>query len=258
MQPESLLSSPKIALIDGDILTYRLGFGGQKKLPDGTVEPIPDKVMKHRVDDFISNMLIFHLPAVEDYEGYLSLNSDDNYRHAIAVTAPYKGNRTEMAKPVHYELIREHLLTSWEFHGLIGQEADDSLAQEQTRLGDYSVICSIDKDMLQVPGWHWNFVKRKMRYVNESEGFYSFCIQLLTGDRTDNIVGIRGIGPAKAAKCLSQASTSREQLRAVSEVYRQSGDGLLRHFRENCGLLWLRRRTDGAPELIDELLKEFQ
>ena len=253
-----MVSKPNIALIDGDILTYRLGFGGQKKLPDGTVQSIPEKVMKSRVDEFLTDMLMFHLPEVETYEGYLSLNSDDNYRHAIAVTAPYKGNRTEMAKPVHYEFIREYLLTSWEFHGIIGQEADDSLAQEQTRLGNSSVICSIDKDMLQVPGWHWNFVKRELRYVNESEGFYSFCIQLLTGDRTDNIIGIRGIGPAKAAKCLSQASTNLDQLRTVSEVYRQSGDSLLRHFRENCGLLWLRRRTDGAPELIDELLKEFQ
>ena len=245
-----------LALLDGDLATYRLGFGGQDKLEDGTLQPIPDQLMKHRVNEWVSDIVMSPMVACDEYKGYLTLDSESNFRNQIAVTVPYKGNR-KAAKPLHYDLIREHLLSHWGFVGVTGQEADDSLAQKQTEMGLNSIIVSIDKDMLQVPGWHYNFVKKEKRLIDESEGFYNFCIQMLTGDRIDNIVGIRGIGPVKAARCLAKANNDKLRLEAVCRVYRQDGDDLLRRFTENAGLLWLRRRTDGAPELIDEMIKEL-
>ena len=253
------MEKPSIALLDGDLIVYRCGFGGQKKLSDGTIEPIPDVMMKARVDSFIVDLLMFDLPSCTDYEGYLSLDSESNFRNAVAVTAPYKGNRTA-AKPVHYDLIRERLLTYWEFHGIIGQEADDSLAQEQTEKGDKTVIVSIDKDMLQVPGWHYNFVNRTMQYKNHTEGFHSFCVQMLMGDKVDNIIGLNRVGIKTALKILNEADPlwhHKDLLETVALKYKEHGDTELKHFKENAKLLWLRRRKDYGEEYIDYLIKEL-
>ena len=253
------MEKPSIALLDGDLIVYRCGFGGQKKLPDGTIEPIPDAMMKARVDSFIVDLLMFDLPSCTDYEGYLSLDSESNFRNAIAVTAPYKGNR-KAAKPHHYDLIRDRLLTYWEFRGIIGQEADDSLAQEQTEQGDKTVIVSIDKDMLQVPGWHYNFVNRTMQRISNLDGFDNFCIQMLMGDKVDNIVGLNRVGIKTATKIVKQASENyfpKYVLEAVAEMYKEHGDTELKHFKENAKLLWLRRRKDYGEEYIDYLIKEL-
>lgn len=215
--------------------------------------------MKARVDSFIVDLLMFDLPDCTDYEGYLSLDSESNFRNAIAVTAPYKGNRTA-AKPHHYDLIRERLLTYWDFHGIIGQEADDSLAQEQTEKGDKTVIVSIDKDMLQVPGWHYNFVNRTMQHVGPLQGFESFCIQLLMGDKVDNIVGLKQVGIKRATDIVRKTGTILGQLsllRVVAMKYKEHGDTELKHFKENAKLLWLRRRKDYGEEYIDYLIKEL-
>lgn len=241
------------ALIDGDILCYRLGFATQSS--DGT-DVLSEPLVRYRVDEFLSDLLVFDLPDCADYEGYLSTDSSSNFRVPLAVTVPYKGQRIA-EKPKNHGVIQKYLLTEWGFHDILGQEADDSLAQEQTKLGDNSIIVSIDKDMLQVPGWHYNFVRRERIYVTPDTGFYNFCIQMLTGDRADNIVGIRGIGPVKAARCLAEADNDYLRLKAVSDVYRQNGDDLLRHFRENASLLWLRRQTDGSPELIDTMIERL-
>ena len=251
------MEQPSIALIDGDLIAYRAGFGGQKKLPDGTIEPVPDAVMKSRVDSFIVDLLMFDLPDCTDYEGYLSLDSESNFRNAIAVTAPYKGNRTA-AKPHHYDLIRDRLLTYWEFHGIIGQEADDSLAQEQTEKRDKTVIVSIDKDMLQVPGWHYNFVNRTMQKLTFFEGFRNFCVQMLMGDKVDNIIGLHRVGIKTAQKIVNDTSPwEAALLETVALEYKKHGDTELKHFKENAKLLWLRRRKDYGEEYIDYLIKEL-
>lgn len=251
------MEKPSIALLDGDLIVYRCGFGGQKKLSDGTIEPISDALMKARVDSFIVDLLMFDLPSCTDYEGYLSLDSESNFRNAIAVTAPYKGNRTA-AKPHHYDLIRDRLLTYWEFHGIIGQEADDSLAQEQTEKGDKTVIVSIDKDMLQVPGWHYNFVNRTMQKLTFFEGFRNFCVQMLMGDKVDNIIGLHRLGIKTAQKIVNDTSPwEAALLETVALEYKKHGDTELKHFKENAKLLWLRRRKDYGEEYIDYLIKEL-
>lgn len=234
-------------LFDGDILTYRLGFAS---------EGASEVHCKARVDEFISDLMMHPELEATDFEGYLTWDSTSNFRVNLAKTKPYKGNRTGK-KPKHYDFIREYLVGSWGFHSIVGEEADDAIAKEATELRDTSIIVSIDKDLDQVAGWHYNFVKGQKYYVTDDEGFRNFCIQLLTGDRIDNITGIRGIGNVKAARSLAEAVGYEVQLRTVSELYRKTDNGSLDRFRENCYLLWLRRNKDGTPELIDKLLENY-
>jgi len=241
-----------MALIDGDLLVYRLGFGAQS--PDGTAA-IPEGLAKWRMDEFLLDLLQFKLD-VDDYEGYLTWDSQSIFRVKLATTVPYKGNR-KAAKPIHYDLLRNHLTTEWEFAKIVGEEADDAIAKMATKYRDTSIIVSIDKDLDQVPGWHYNFVKKEKYYVDDDQGFYNFCCQLLTGDRVDNVIGIRGVGPVGASKILADADSASVQFRRCAEAYRKAGDSNLEHFRENCRLLWLLREDQGNEERIETYLKEW-
>jgi 5'-3' exonuclease len=96
-------------------------------------------------------------------------------------------------------------------------EADDYLGINQN---ESSIICSIDKDLLQVPGKHYNFVKKEFYEVDEETGFRNFYTQLLTGDTSDNIKGIAGIGPVKAKKALADSFTEQEMFSVVRDMYK--------------------------------------
>ncbi len=178
-------------------------------------------------------------PWVGDYQGYLT--GSDNFRKEIAVTAPYKGNRTQ-DKPKHYDLIREYLEKAWGCEIVQGQEADDAIgirAYEFEDIEDY-VIMSIDKDLDMLRGWHYNFIKDKKYLVDDQQAIKHFYTQILTGDRVDNIVGLKGVGPKKAEKILQDCDTEEDMYKAVLEAYDNDEERVL----ENGQLLWIRRKEN--------------
>jgi hypothetical protein len=211
-------------LIDGDIIGYRIGFSTEEE---------NEKIVVSRVATFIETMLWEDLQA-ESYQGYLT--GKENFRNDIARTAPYKGNRTA-SKPKHLQFIRDYLVSAWDFQISEGQEADDSIAIEHTARNYESVIASIDKDFLQLQGNHWNFVKKEMTFVTDDEALLNFYIQVLTGDRVDNIIGLKGVGPVKAKQRLAGCESPAEMYLACVEAYGGSEERVL----ENCRLLHLRR-----------------
>jgi hypothetical protein len=214
-------------LIDGDIIGYRIGFSTEEE---------NEKIVISRVATFIETMLWEDLQT-ESYQGYLT--GKDNFRYDIAITAPYKGNRTA-PKPKHLQLIRDYLVSAWDFQVSEGQEADDSIAIEHVARNYESVIASIDKDFMQLRGNHWNFVKKEMTFVTEEEALLNFYLQVLTGDRVDNIIGLKGIGPVKAKQRLAGCESAAEMYSACVEAYGGSTERVI----ENCRLLWLRREAD--------------
>ena len=77
------------ALIDGDILVYRIGFASEDEA---------ESIAIARCSEFLEDLLLFN--GFDSYQGYLT--GKRNFRNEIAVSAPYKGNR-KAAKPKHYE-----------------------------------------------------------------------------------------------------------------------------------------------------------
>jgi hypothetical protein len=211
-------------LIDGDIIGYRIGFSTEEE---------NEKIVISRVATFVETMLWEDLEA-ETYQGYLT--GKDNFRNDIARTAPYKGNRTA-PKPKHLQLIRDYLVSAWDFQVSVGQEADDSIAIEHVSRNYESIIASIDKDFLQLKGKHWNFVKKEFTEVTEEEALLNFYLQVLTGDRVDNIIGLKGIGPVKAKQKLEGCESAADMYSACVEAYNGEEERVI----ENCRLLHLRR-----------------
>lgn len=217
-----------LALIDADIVCYRIGFAS---------EDVSDKICLARCAEFMEELVM--KPWVGDYQGYLT--GSDNFRKEIAVTAPYKGNRTQ-DKPKHYDLIREYLEKAWGCEVVQGQEADDAIgirAYEFEDVEDF-VIMSIDKDLDMLRGWHYNFIKDKKYLVDDQQAIKHFYTQILTGDRVDNIVGLKGIGPKKAEKILQDCVTEEDMYQAVLKAYDNDETRVL----ENGQLLWIRRKEN--------------
>ena len=171
----------------------------------------------------------------DDYRAWIT--GKTNFRFEVATTVPYKGNRKDAPKPKHYDALRKHLMKLGAKMS-DGEEADDSVGIASTE-GNYWIV-HVDKDLDQLPGWHYNPVKDEEYYVTEFEGLYSFYKQILTGDRVDNIEGIRGIGPVKADKILKDCTTEEELYAACIKAYDGNTDRVL----ENGKLLWLRRKPN--------------
>jgi hypothetical protein len=229
------MTQPTHGLIDGDIIVYRVGFAS---------EDVDQSICKARVDSFINDLMIG--AEVITAQGWITTAvSQLNFRSQIAKTLPYKGNRTA-SKPKYYDFIRSYLC-SIGFKIAINNEADDEISIEASQNRDEVVICSIDKDLRQVPGWHYNFVTKKMDYVEDEEGNRNFYTQILTGDRVDNIPGVGGIGPVKAEKILRECTTDYQMYMAVLSTYFDKLDDVDKAREavlERGQLLWMQREPN--------------
>ena len=220
---------PKKLLIDADYLIYSIGFASE--------EGDPEKFVLSRLVDTVEDLVYVHLQA-ESYEAFLT--GSNNFRYEIAKTVPYKGNRKDMQKPEHYEALRECMVKRLGAVIVDGQEADDEVAIRMTAEPDTYLLVGVDKDLRQIPGWHFNPRKNETEYIDEFEGYKNFALQLLQGDRVDNIPGLGGIGPKKADKALQGAKTKEELLVRCFDKYQELGYSR-DYFVEQGQLLWLRR-----------------
>lgn len=219
-----------ILLIDGDILVYRAGFACNE-------EPVQNALwackmllgsIRKRCDNITGERL------------FISADDQSNFRYEIAKTRPYKGNRKKR-KPRHYAAIREYLVDVQKAELVTGQEADDALGIAQANAEkDTTVICTIDKDLDMIPGWHFNFVKNIKYYTTDEEANRWFYTQLLQGDSTDNIQGVEGIGPVKANKLLDGARSPKDYYNIALEAYDNNEELLT----EMARLVWIRRKEE--------------
>jgi len=220
------------AFIDADSLCYAVGFSSNDA---------EEKIALSRLEQTMTE-LCMDLDC-EDYKGFLT--GKGNFRNSIAVTVPYKGQRIS-EKPVHLQALRDHLVNSWGFEVVNDIEADDAVGIAAYAVPeDESIMVHIDKDLNQFRGWHYNYRKKEKYYVSEFEGLKSFYTQILTGDRIDNIVGLKGIGPVKAKRILEECTNENELYQAVLKAY----EGDQQRVLENGQLLWLQREANQVWQL---------
>ena len=181
------------------------------------------------IDEKIANILIE--TGVDDHVLYLT--GGGNFRKEIY--PEYKANRID--KPLMYNVLKDYMVQELNAVVVEGQEADDAMGIAQ---GSDTIICSYDKDMLMIPGLHYKFNKKEFISVTEEEGLRTFYLQLLTGDRVDNIPGLRGVGPKTAEKILSECTTAKEMYEAVIEAYESCCETVLRNAR----LIYIRQNED--------------
>lgn len=201
-----------------------------------------------RCDDLMKRIL--NDTGSSEYQSFIS--GPDNFRYAVDPL--YKANRKDKARPEWLQDVREHLVLQWGARVSDGIEADDDLGIAQT---EETVICSIDKDLLQIPGRHFNFVSGAHAVVDERTGWINFYTQLIMGDRADNIPGydgkMRGVVPKFLQPKIDFLHSLEKPFQMYDFVYDLYHDEGLGHdrFNTNCELLYILRNPEEywhAPE----------
>lgn len=229
-------------VIDADVITYRVAWSCEDR-KTGDVDP--DYVLYGRINNQIHEIL----EALQTTDYQLYLTGPNNFRYDIY--PGYKANRPP--KPKLYEAARIYMISKWGAVVTDGIEADDALSIEGSMDEANVCIASIDKDLLQIPCWHYNFVKGKLFKQDYDTAIRSFYAQLLMGDATDSIPGIKGIGPVKAGKLLQGTVTEYDMLQICVEQYREHyGEEWKQAILCNGRLLYmLRDPTDMWGEILD-------
>lgn len=220
-------------LLDG---TYTIEQGRE-------VEPVRNALYNVRslVNTVLENLSI----PKSDMRMYLS--GPTNFRDGVATLKPYKGNRDPEHKPIHGPAIKEYMAERYNAIFSEDEEADDLVGRSHYQMYKEdpfsSVIVSTDKDLDMIPGLHYNFVKDESYMISDEEAERVFMRQLLTGDSTDNIPGVPGIGPAKAAKAINFAKNPWDDI-VTLYVQGYGEEKWYEALEENGRLLWIRREKD--------------
>ena len=223
-------------LVDGDLVAYRCSASAeQEDLSIATFR------MEELLDQIITKTY------ADSYRFFLS--GKGNFRKQIY--PEYKANRTQ-PKPIHLQACREFAceklnaeITEHEM------EADDYMGIFQDKGNSSTVIASLDKDLLMIPGLHfqWAFGTSKWQKEEktitqtEIEGLRLFYEQCLKGDKADNIKGVAGLGDVKAKRYLEGCTTEKEMLDVCLEHYHHEEEFLL-----NAQCLWILRSFEDSYE----------
>lgn len=202
---------------------------------------------------------------------HLYVGGKGNYRKEYATILPYKGNRGE--KPLAFYDVLSFFMEEYRDYITMcnGEEAEDGVAYaawpvymkakaKRDREAMDVVICHVDKDLNQIPGWHYNYGKDEdIFWLTDVEAGVHFWWQMLKGDPTDCIAGLQGIGvntkqkyalrggrgcgETSATKILDGVSSEKEAAQRVVDAYRDYyGADWEKPFRENGILLRMRSK----------------
>lgn len=268
-------------LIDADLLVYEAASSAEIGWRSDGIAPFD------YVEGLLENYVLNICASVRATEEPLFfLSTDNNFRYDIAVTKPYKGNRNHSARPFHFDNIRAYIPARWKTVICEGYEADDGLAMAQTEAikngVENTIICSRDKDLRMIPGWHFSWgmglqeywgpnlvdylgevsievrdvipkdpAKRPYKkYKCRGTGIKFFYAQCIMGDPTDNIPGLKGTGDLVAFNTINPCNSELECHKAVLKCYKQyGGDEIL--LLEQARLLWMvrERNEDGTLKM---------
>ena len=215
---------PILYLLDASSYIHRAfhavkGLSTSDGVPTNAVFGFANMVLKVLADAGPS-----HLGVIYDAKG-------PTFRHKMYKA--YKANRPPMdpALKAQLPLVRQ-LVTALSLPAveMEGYEADDlmaTLAKKAVEQGFDVVLVSGDKDLFQLVGEHvtiWDTMKDVRMgpdEVREKTGLWpemQVDMQALTGDSTDNVPGVPGVGPKTAVKLLAEHPSLEQVLAAAPDM----------------------------------------
>jgi DNA polymerase-1 len=207
-------------LIDADILACQFAYAyeaSQSRTIDGELDMDDAKWAIAGFDSAVERMV----SETGTENALLCFTGRDNFRYSILPT--YKSNRRGKPKPMLLDALIEHGWDSWDCKEVDCLEADDIMGILATKSPGRYVMATIDKDLKQIPGIHYNWKKERIKEIEPWEADYWFYFQVLTGDSTDGYAGCPGIGVCRARKVLkgfSQGTTEDSANHAWARVVR--------------------------------------
>jgi len=227
--------------VDGDIVVFRGAFAAEKALYSlvlhGKTIQFDNKkdalayigdgkeyqLEKERVVEPLENALhnikaTMNLIAerTKDPTPTVFLSGKENFRKHVYRL--YKANRNKTMRPFWEKECVQFLKDNYSTNQTDCIEADDGLG---IAMDSNSICVSIDKDLDQLGGHHYNWVKDTSYFVDEFQAAYNLYFQMIKGDSTDNVPGIPGWGDKAAGQALSLATTPETLLWACQDSYKE-------------------------------------
>ena len=198
---------PQRVILDGDILAYRAAFWADVE----GIDELPYRIKKD-IKDWTPK-------GVTEVIIAMSCPRTHNFRRMLWPV--YKQHREDKQSPDCMSVAIESIFAAKNttVRCVNNLEADDLMGILASE-GD-TISVTVDKDLRQIPGWHWNPDKEtEPTLVSEEDATRFFYQQWMTGDTTDNIWGLWKVGPAKAKKFLD--STPKEEWdEKILEMYQE-------------------------------------
>ncbi|MBP3340195.1 MAG: DNA polymerase I [Alphaproteobacteria bacterium] len=229
-----------LTLIDGNSLLFRAYYGVHSRLTraDGTPTGA--------VYGFF-NMILPVLSAASPDDAFVCIFDASRITFRQDIYPEYKMNRSETPADLiaQGQMIQSGLTAiGMPVLCIPNVEADDVIAtlarQNCTRPNNTRIITS-DKDLMQlVSDCVFLYDGMKNREIREPDVFEKFGVapsqvidvQSLMGDTSDNVPGVRGIGPKKAAELITQFGTLDNLYANLDAVQNERIRNLLRDSRD--------------------------
>jgi DNA polymerase-1 len=144
----------------------------------------------------------------------------------IGFTKEYKANRGNSEPPYdsfYSDLASVISVVSQSYNVYVHQnyEADDIVSALQS---PDTFIYSRDKDLKQVPGYHYDISKNDIIKTSDADAEYFLWLQMLMGDHADNIPGIEGVGETTAREILRDVSVNNRREVVIQSYIKKYGN----------------------------------
>lgn len=230
-----------LTLIDGNSILFRAYYGVHSRLTrsDGTPTGA--------VYGFF-NMVLPLLASAKPNDAFVCVFDASRTSFRQDIYPAYKANRQETPADLIAQsyLVREGIAAmGMPVLCIPGVEADDviaTLARENCTIHDATRVITSDKDLMQLVSdcvFLYDGMKEKeIRAPQVLEKFgvrpdQVIDVQSLMGDSSDNVPGVPGIGPKKAAELINQFGSLDELYNHLDEVKNDRIRDLLRDNRDS-------------------------
>lgn len=223
-----------LALIDGDLIAYPCAAVAENDSAEHAIS----------LAQALVDRIVYETNA-QDVDVYIS--GADNFRYQLYPL--YKANRVQ-PKPQYLDAVREFLVKEWKADIVNGMETDDRLGIEHNKHGLSSLLCSFDKDMLQLPGYHYNWKKQSRFFVSPYDGLRSFYAQVVAGDGADNIPSYDGKVRSKVPKFIEELQSPLLEMTEEWDMYQYvksiyNDVGMVKETLDlHCSLLYILREEN--------------
>jgi len=248
----------RVAIIDGDIICHDAAdLHWRKKVSQWelhglNIAPLKglgyvpgydyttDLAMQEKCWATFLEMLEAAVEASYCTEYVMAVKDGKSYRDEIYPQYKLKRGKYNVHNPF-VEYLRKRAIKEDLALGATGKEADDLVRTWATECKEHGiefVVGTIDKDLRCIEGTHYHLSKKELSKVSKEEGMWLYYAQLLSGDPTDHIPGLPGIGPVKAQKAI--AGTEEDCQEAVVAMYLEAyGDDWESHLLSNGKMIYI-------------------
>ena len=181
------------------------------------------------------------------------------YRYQV--DTEYKARRKEVRtkRPIIFAALQEYLRQRWGFTYMTEVEADDLVAYYSYNTERKTIICSPDKDVLyQCVGMHYNYRTTEFVHTSPEDALKFLWKQVLMGDATDGIPGLKGVGDKTSTNWLKDRTKDFESF-ALKKYVEQFGmtEGIFR-FNQTFRLVYLLKTDEDVQrELGDKRIPDL-